>query len=93
MVLKYYINYLKIKIVCMYLYISQNLIVCMYLYIAQNLMKNMDNDIYISHLSKCSLVIGNSSSGIRETCVFEKPSISLCNRQKNRSIDKKVTFL
>ena len=56
-------------------------------------MKNMDNDIYISHLSKCSLVIGNSSSGIRETCVFEKPSISLCNRQKNRSIDKKVTFL
>lgn len=55
--------------------------------------KSMDNDIYLTHLYYCSLIIGNSSSGIREAGAFGIPSICIGNRQKNRLYDNNVTFL
>ena len=57
------------------------------------ILKSMENDDYLSHLYYASLIIGNSSSGIREAGAFGISSISLGNRQKNRSYDKNVIFL
>ena len=57
------------------------------------ILKSMENDEYLTHLYYTSLIIGNSSSGIREAGAFGVSSISLGNRQKNRSYDKNVIFV
>ena len=43
-------------------------------------------DYFLSILKNSDLVIGNSSVGIRESEIFEIPSIDIGSRQKNRSI-------
>jgi len=39
---------------------------------------------YLSAMKYCSLVIGNSSSGIVEAPTFKKPTINIGDRQKGR---------
>jgi len=46
--------------------------------------KNLPVAIYIKLMSKCSMLIGNSSSGIREGAFIGTPCINLGNRQSNR---------
>ena len=47
-------------------------------------MPNLGINKYYYLLSKSDLLIGNSSSGIIESCSFKIPCINLGNRQKNR---------
>jgi len=39
---------------------------------------------FLTLLKHCEFMIGNSSAGIRETCVYGIPSIDIGNRQKGR---------
>lgn len=54
------------------------------------IVKNLGIEKYHFILNKSDLVLGNSSSGIIETCSFKKPCINLGNRQKNRLFPKNV---
>lgn len=45
---------------------------------------------YLSAMSLCEMVIGNSSSGILEAPAFEKPTINIGDRQKGRIRAKSV---
>jgi UDP-hydrolysing UDP-N-acetyl-D-glucosamine 2-epimerase len=58
-----------------------------------SLIENKDNIQVYSHIdidefsvlmSKCSCIIGNSSSGVREACVFGTPVLNIGNRQNFR---------
>lgn len=40
---------------------------------------------YLSAMSYCSAVIGNSSSGILEAPIFHKPTVNIGNRQTGRN--------
>ena len=46
--------------------------------------KNMTNNLFYSLYAKSDLILGNSSSGILESCYFKIPAINLGNRQKGR---------
>lgn len=46
--------------------------------------KSLTRDVYLSLLATCSVVIGNSSSGIVESPHFKKPVVNIGNRQKGR---------
>ncbi len=45
---------------------------------------------YISALKYCSIVIGNSSSGVVETPTFKVPTVNIGNRQKGRIISANI---
>ena len=45
---------------------------------------------YLSLMSECKMVIGNSSSGIIEAPVFKKPVINIGDRQKGRYMCKNI---
>ena len=57
------------------------------------LLKTLEFEKYITLLSYCSCIIGNSSSAIREACIFGIPSIVIGTRQKNREISDNVHHL
>lgn len=46
--------------------------------------KNIPFEDYICLLKLASCIVGNSSSGIRESCYFGTPAVNIGNRQKNR---------
>ena len=48
------------------------------------LVKSFDQLTYLSLLYYCGAIIGNSSSGIRETCAFGIPSLLIGSRQNGR---------
>lgn len=56
------------------------------------LVKTFPFNIYISLLYYSSCIVGNSSSGIREACIFGIPSITIGTRQNNREISNN-TFI
>lgn len=45
---------------------------------------SMRFEYFLTLLKECEFIIGNSSSGIREACVYGKVSIDIGNRQKGR---------
>lgn len=45
---------------------------------------SLGQTIYLSAMSHCSAVIGNSSSGIVEAPLFKKPTVNIGNRQQGR---------
>ncbi|CEN91387.1 UDP-N-acetylglucosamine 2-epimerase [[Clostridium] sordellii] len=45
---------------------------------------SMRFEYFLTLLKECEFIIGNSSSGIRESCVYGKMSIDIGNRQKGR---------
>lgn len=45
---------------------------------------------YLSAIKYCSLVIGNSSSGLTEVPSFNKPTVNIGHRQKGRVLSKSV---
>ena len=45
---------------------------------------SMRFEYFLTLLKECEFIIGNSSSGIREACVYGKISIDIGNRQKGR---------
>lgn len=55
--------------------------------------KNMNVEKYVNLLAHSSMIVGNSSSGIREACIFGVPSISIGSRQQNREYGDNVTFI
>jgi UDP-hydrolysing UDP-N-acetyl-D-glucosamine 2-epimerase len=55
--------------------------------------KNMNVEKYINLLAHSSMIVGNSSSGIREACIFGIPSISIGSRQQNREHSDNVIFI
>ena len=57
------------------------------------LLKSLEFEKYITLLSYSSCIIGNSSSAIREACIFGTPSIVIGTRQKNREISDNVHYL
>lgn len=46
--------------------------------------KHIDFEDYIQLLKYCDCIIGNSSSGIRESCYFGTPAVNIGTRQSNR---------
>lgn len=55
-----------------------------------NFYKNFDNDDYYRLLKKCSCLIGNSSSGIRESSYLGVPVVNIGDRQQYRERGKNV---
>jgi UDP-N-acetylglucosamine 2-epimerase (non-hydrolysing) len=51
------------------------------------LVKSLDNTEYLNLLYFSAVIVGNSSSGIREACIFGIPSITIGSRQSNRTRD------
>lgn len=49
-----------------------------------NIYKSLTRDVYLSLLATCSVIIGNSSSGIVESPHFKKSVVNIGNRQKGR---------
>jgi len=47
-------------------------------------LSNVDRDIYLKLLSNCSVLVGNSSSGILEAPSFKVPVVNIGNRQRGR---------
>lgn len=45
---------------------------------------------FLTFLKNCQFIIGNSSAGIREAPYYQKASINLGNRQKNRAKSKSI---
>lgn len=45
---------------------------------------------FLTFLKNCQFIIGNSSAGIREAPYYQKPSIDLGNRQKNRNKSESI---
>ena len=45
---------------------------------------------FLTFLKNCQFIIGNSSAGVREAPYYQKPSIDLGNRQKNRAKSKSI---
>ena len=52
--------------------------------------KHIPIDIYINLLRNASCIIGNSSSGIRESCYFGTPCVNVGTRQKDREQGRNV---
>ncbi|OGZ33195.1 MAG: UDP-N-acetyl-D-glucosamine 2-epimerase, UDP-hydrolysing [Candidatus Portnoybacteria bacterium RBG_13_40_8] len=52
--------------------------------------KNIVFEDYISLLAKATCMVGNSSSGIRESCYFGTPTINIGTRQNGRERGKNV---
>ena len=48
------------------------------------ILKNVERDSYLRLLSNCSVLVGNSSSGILEAPSFKIPVINIGNRQRGR---------
>ncbi len=55
------------------------------------LLKHVPHDIFVNLMRNASCMIGNSSSGIRETCYFGTPTVNIGTRQKNRERGSNVT--
>ena len=47
-------------------------------------LRNIDREIYLSLLANCSVLVGNSSSGILEAPSFNVPVVNIGNRQRGR---------
>ena len=47
-------------------------------------------ELFVSIMANCSLMIGNSSAGIREACYFGVPVVNVGNRQADRERPKNV---
>lgn len=45
---------------------------------------------FLTFLKNCQFIIGNSSAGVREAPYYQKPSIDLGNRQKNRNKSESI---
>lgn len=56
-------------------------------------LKSLPFETYVTLLSYSSCIVGNSSSGIREACIFGIPSITIGTRQNRRDISENVTCL
>lgn len=54
--------------------------------------KNLDRDLFLSILSKCMFIIGNSSAGIYEAGTIKKAVINVGLRQKNRLIANNIIY-
>jgi UDP-hydrolysing UDP-N-acetyl-D-glucosamine 2-epimerase len=54
--------------------------------------KNINRDVFISLLSRCKFLIGNSSAGIYEMASMNKPAINVGLRQKGRMCADNVIF-
>lgn len=52
--------------------------------------ENLGQTGYLTAMKNCSMVIGNSSSGIIEAASFNKPVVNIGNRQKGRTYGKNV---
>ena len=52
-----------------------------------NVYNHIDIDDFSILLKNCCILIGNSSSGIREACVFGTPVINIGTRQQYRLLD------
>ena len=52
--------------------------------------KSLGRKNYLSLMKQANLVIGNSSSGIIETSIFNTPCINLGNRQQGRILTKNI---
>jgi len=52
--------------------------------------KNISLDKFINLLYHCMIMIGNSSSGIRESHIYNIPTINIGKRQNNREKDRNV---
>ena len=46
--------------------------------------------LFVNLLRKAKCLVGNSSSGIRESCYFGLPTVNICTRQKGREHGKNV---
>ena len=55
-----------------------------------NIYNHIDIDDYSILLKNCCIIIGNSSGGIREACVFGTPVINIGTRQQYRVLDTLV---
>ena len=53
--------------------------------------KHIDFDDYIQLLSTCNCIVGNSSSGIRESCFFGTPAVNIGTRQNERERGHNIT--
>lgn len=52
---------------------------------------SMRFEYFLTLLKNCDFIIGNSSCGIREACVYGKPAIDLGNRQKGRYYEDEIS--
>jgi len=48
------------------------------------LVKNLEVEVYLTLLFYCACIVGNSSSGVRESCIYGVPAIDIGDRQKGR---------
>jgi len=46
--------------------------------------KHIPHEIFVNLMRNTSVIVGNSSSGIRETCYFGTPTVNIGTRQQNR---------
>ncbi|MBU1179906.1 UDP-N-acetylglucosamine 2-epimerase (hydrolyzing) [Patescibacteria group bacterium] len=46
--------------------------------------KHIPHDIFVNLMRNTNCIVGNSSSGIRETCYFGTPTVNIGTRQQNR---------
>jgi UDP-hydrolysing UDP-N-acetyl-D-glucosamine 2-epimerase len=51
---------------------------------------NFNNEVFVSLLKYAKVVVGNSSSGVREACYFGTPVVNIGSRQSGRVVSKNV---
>jgi len=54
------------------------------------LFNHIKHEQYVALLKHCKCLVGNSSSGIRESCYFGVPTLNVGTRQKNRLRGKNI---
>lgn len=54
------------------------------------IMDNLPQDIFINAMRHARVMIGNSSSGVRETCYFGTPTVNIGTRQQGRLVTPNV---
>jgi len=54
------------------------------------LYKHFPNNIFVNLMELCDCFVGNSSTGIRETCYFGTPAVNIGTRQTDRERGKNV---
>ena len=57
------------------------------------IIKNLSFDKYINLLYHCGIIVGNSSSIVREACIFGIPAILIGDRQRGRTISLNTSHL
>ena len=54
---------------------------------------HVPNELFMTLMQHASVMVGNSSAGIRESCVFGTPTLNLGNRQSGRRTPHNVTTI